>query len=95
MKNFKSYAGVKTIGPFKPFTCIVGPNGSGKSNVMDAICFVLGSQTKQLRGNKLRDLIYDPKTSSDGDASDPSYKAQKPAQRLSAYVLLVRLSSFL
>ena len=29
--NFKSYAGLKEIGPFhKSFTSIVGPNGSGK-----------------------------------------------------------------
>jgi structural maintenance of chromosome 4 len=36
LENFKSYAGVKEIGPFhKSFTSIVGPNGSGKSNVID------------------------------------------------------------
>ena len=38
------------IGPFKQFTSIIGPNGSGKSNLMDAISFVLGVQSAQLRG---------------------------------------------
>lgn len=38
LENFKSYAGLKEIGPFhKCFSSIVGPNGSGKSNVIDAI----------------------------------------------------------
>ena len=45
-------------GPFKRFTAIVGPNGAGKSNLMDAISFVLGVRTMQLRGQQLRDLIF-------------------------------------
>ena len=57
-QNFKSYAGTQTIGPFKKFTCIIGPNGAGKSNLMDAISFVLGVRTNQLRGQQLRDLIF-------------------------------------
>ena len=48
--NFKSYKGHQVIGPFKQFTSIIGPNGSGKSNLMDAISFVLGVQSAQLRG---------------------------------------------
>lgn len=46
------------VGPFKDFTAIIGPNGSGKSNLMDAISFVLGVRTGQLRGSQLKDLIY-------------------------------------
>ena len=46
------------IGPFKQFTSIIGPNCSGKSNLMDAISFVLGVQSAQLRGAALRDLVY-------------------------------------
>jgi structural maintenance of chromosome 1 len=34
------------IGPFRDFTAIIGPNGSGKSNLMDAISFVLGVQSR-------------------------------------------------
>lgn len=58
LHNFKSYGGDVVIGPFKSFTAIIGTNGSGKSNVMDAISFVLGVRTAQLRGNQLRDLVY-------------------------------------
>ena len=36
----------------------MGPNGAGKSNLMDAISFVLGVRTMQLRGQQLRDLIF-------------------------------------
>lgn len=41
-----------------PFTCIIGPNGAGKSNLMDAISFVLGIRSNQLRSAQLRDLVY-------------------------------------
>jgi structural maintenance of chromosome 1 len=53
LENFKSYKGNIKIGPFKSFTAIIGPNGSGKSNLMDAISFVLGESTKNLRVKKL------------------------------------------
>ncbi|KAL2653551.1 hypothetical protein R1flu_021679 [Riccia fluitans] len=56
--NFKSYKGHQMIGPFKNFTAIIGPNGAGKSNLMDAISFVLGVRSMQLRGAQLKDLIY-------------------------------------
>lgn len=49
MDNFKSYRGTQHVGPFRSFTAIVGPNGSGKSNLMDAISFVLGVRTAQVR----------------------------------------------
>ncbi|OIW19958.1 hypothetical protein TanjilG_30906 [Lupinus angustifolius] len=58
MENFKSYKGFQVIGPFHDFTAVIGPNGSGKSNLMDAISFVLGVRTGQLRGAQLKDLIY-------------------------------------
>ncbi|CAI9278220.1 unnamed protein product [Lactuca saligna] len=58
LENFKSYKGHQVIGPFFDFTAIIGPNGSGKSNLMDAISFVLGVRTSQLRGGQLKDLIY-------------------------------------
>lgn len=46
------------IGPLKPFTAVIGPNGSGKSNFMDAISFVLGEKTNNLRVKKLSELIH-------------------------------------
>lgn len=59
LENFKSYAGAQEIGPFhKRFSSIVGPNGSGKSNVIDALLFVFGKRAKQLRLNKVSELIH-------------------------------------
>ncbi|XP_047958381.1 structural maintenance of chromosomes protein 1 [Salvia hispanica] len=77
LENFKSYKGHQVIGPFYDFTAIIGPNGSGKSNLMDAISFVLGVRTGQLRGAQLRDLIY---------AFDDREKQQKGRR---AFVMLV------
>lgn len=79
LENFKSYKGHQVIGPFYDFTAIIGPNGAGKSNLMDAISFVLGVRTGQLRGAQLRDLIY---------AFDDSEKEQKGRR---AFVRLVYL----
>ncbi|TDH71545.1 hypothetical protein CCR75_001082 [Bremia lactucae] len=58
LENFKSYGEYHVIGPFHRFTAVVGPNGSGKSNLMDAISFVLGVHSRQLRSIQLRDLIH-------------------------------------
>ena len=90
VKNFKSYAGEHTIGPFKDFTAIIGPNGSGKSNLMDAISFALCVQSAALRGNKLRDLIHDSKHT----AGDPSSKAGAHAKRVDAFVRMVSKTCF-
>ncbi|XP_055950961.1 structural maintenance of chromosomes protein 4-like [Argiope bruennichi] len=59
VRNFKSYAGSRTIGPFdKNFSCIVGPNGSGKSNVIDALLFVFGYRAQKIRSKKVSVLIH-------------------------------------
>mmetsp|Transcript_58854 Transcript_58854/g.110798 ORF Transcript_58854/g.110798 Transcript_58854/m.110798 type:complete len:1698 (+) Transcript_58854:62-5155(+) len=59
LENFKSYGGVKIIGPFhKSFSSIVGPNGSGKSNTIDALLFVFGKRAKKMRLNKVSELIH-------------------------------------
>ncbi|OQS04276.1 structural maintenance of chromosomes protein 4 [Thraustotheca clavata] len=59
VENFKSYAGVREIGPFhKCFSSVVGPNGSGKSNVIDALLFVFGKRAKKLRLSKVSELIH-------------------------------------
>ncbi|XP_042414113.1 structural maintenance of chromosomes protein 4-like [Zingiber officinale] len=59
LRNFKSYAGEQRIGPFhKSFSAVVGPNGSGKSNVIDAMLFVFGKRAKQMRLNKVSELIH-------------------------------------
>ncbi|KAI8743640.1 structural maintenance of chromosomes protein 4 [Biomphalaria glabrata] len=58
-ENFKSYAGVQTLGPFnKNFTAIIGPNGSGKSNVIDSMLFVFGFRANKIRSKKISILIH-------------------------------------
>lgn len=58
-ENFKSYAGVQTLGPFhKSFTSIVGPNGSGKSNVIDSMLFVFGFRANKIRSKKISVLLH-------------------------------------
>ncbi|XP_065059066.1 structural maintenance of chromosomes protein 1A-like [Rhopilema esculentum] len=57
VKDFKSYKGKKII-PFKKFTAVIGPNGCGKSNLMDAISFVLGEKTSNLRVKSVKELIH-------------------------------------
>ncbi|CAG9122120.1 unnamed protein product [Plutella xylostella] len=57
--NFKSYAGVQTLGPFhKSFTAIIGPNGSGKSNVIDSMLFVFGYRASKIRSKKISVLLH-------------------------------------
>ena len=47
LENFKSYAGVREIGPLHyRFNSVVGPNGSGKSNLMESLLFVFGKVKK-------------------------------------------------
>jgi len=58
LENFKSYAGHQVVGPFKNFHAVIGPNGAGKSNLMDAIAFVLGVKSRNLRSHKLGDLVF-------------------------------------
>jgi len=70
LENFKSYANVQEVGPFHTcFSAIVGPNGSGKSNVIDAILFVFGKQAKQLRLNRVSELIHNSENYSDLDSA--------------------------
>lgn len=68
LENFKSYKGHQVIGPFHNFSCIIGPNGAGKSNLMDAISFVLGIKSSQLRSSHLKDLIYRGGAITDNDS---------------------------
>lgn len=88
LNNFKSYRGRSTIGfGTSHFTSIIGPNGSGKSNMMDAISFVLGVQSSQLRSNQLKDLIYRGKRETT-DADDTDF-VDEHADPTRAHVLAV------
>jgi chromosome segregation protein len=57
--GFKSF-GDRTRLEFRPgVTVIVGPNGSGKSNLVDALSWVMGSQsTRALRTGKMEDVVF-------------------------------------
>ncbi|VDP16721.1 unnamed protein product [Schistosoma margrebowiei] len=58
-ENFKSYGGMRVMGPFhKNFSCIIGPNGSGKSNVIDSMLFVFGYRASKVRSKKISQLIH-------------------------------------
>ncbi|HEY6635837.1 MAG TPA: AAA family ATPase, partial [Acidimicrobiia bacterium] len=57
--GFKSFADRARL-EFRPgVTVVVGPNGSGKSNLVDALSWVLGTQsTKTLRTGRMEDVIF-------------------------------------
>lgn len=59
LAGFKSFADRARL-EFRPgVTVVVGPNGSGKSNLVDALSWVLGTQsTKTLRTGKMEDVIF-------------------------------------
>ncbi|KAG0249255.1 Structural maintenance of chromosomes protein 1 [Mortierella polycephala] len=81
LENFKSYKGRQTIGPFNDFTCVIGPNGAGKSNLMDAISFVLGVKSAQLRSSQLRELIYRDRKETSEDTSGHGAGSSRAAQK--------------
>ena len=83
LENFKSYGGKQRIGPFGNFTSVIGPNGSGKSNLMDAMSFVLGVQSRDLRSSQLKDLIHRPPTTT------TTTTTSKPSTNLSCSATLV------
>lgn len=78
LRNFKSYAGEQRVGPFhKSFSAVVGPNGSGKSNVIDAMLFVFGKRAKQMRLNKVSELIHNSSNHQNLDSAGVSVHFQE------------------
>ena len=59
MENFKSYASEQHAAPFpEELFAIVGPINSGKRNLIDDMLFVFGKCAKQMRLNKIVELIH-------------------------------------
>lgn len=95
-------SGLQVIGPFKHFTSVIGPNGAGKSNLMDAISFVLGVKSAQLRSSQLKDLVYrgrrlakapvdgsEPTQDQENDDEDDGAEDQRDGSAKKAWVLAV------
>ncbi|KAL5137965.1 Structural maintenance of chromosomes protein 4 [Glycine soja] len=61
----------------KSFSAVVGPNGSGKSNVIDAMLFVFGKRAKQMRLNKVSELIHNSTNHQNLDSAGVSVHFQE------------------
>ena len=57
--GFKSFSDKTSVQLSEHLNVIVGPNGSGKSNIVDAVAWVLGTQSPgALRTSKMEDVIF-------------------------------------
>lgn len=57
LSGFKSYKETQIIDLDPNINVISGPNGSGKSNILDALCFVFGHDSRLLRSSNYKSLI--------------------------------------
>ena len=71
LTGFKSFRKHLVIPFFEGVTAVVGENGSGKSNLFDAVSFVMGRRSSQLRAGRLEQLIFNG-----GDKYKPADSAE-------------------
>jgi len=71
LEGFKSFRKHTVIPFFEGLTAVIGENGSGKSNLFDAVSFVMGRRSSQLRADRLEHLIFNG-----GDRYKPSESAE-------------------
>ena len=71
LTGFKSFRKRTVIPFFEGMTAVVGENGSGKSNLFDAVSFVMGRRSSQLRADRLEHLIFNG-----GDRYSPAENAE-------------------
>ncbi len=71
LTGFKSFRKHTVVPFFDGMTAIVGENGSGKSNLFDAVSFVMGRRSSQLRADRLEHLVFNG-----GDRYKPSDTAE-------------------
>ncbi len=58
MSGFKSFVDSTTLLLPTTMIGIVGPNGCGKSNIIDAVRWVMGESSRQIRGDTIEDIIF-------------------------------------
>ncbi|HDL85487.1 MAG TPA: chromosome segregation protein SMC [Candidatus Acetothermia bacterium] len=58
LTGFKSFRNKTTVPFFDGMTAVIGENGAGKSNLFDALSFVMGRRSSQMRAERLEHLIF-------------------------------------
>lgn len=58
LTGFKSFRNKTVVPFFDGLTAIIGENGAGKSNLFDALSFVMGRRSSQMRADRLEHLIF-------------------------------------
>lgn len=58
LTGFKSFRNKVVVPFFDGMTAVIGENGAGKSNLFDALSFVMGRRSSQIRADRLEHLIF-------------------------------------
>ncbi len=58
LTGFKSFRNKVVVPFFDGMTAVIGENGAGKSNLFDALRFVMGRRSSQMRADRLEHLIF-------------------------------------